>query len=283
MAQKPLAGRERLHQRLAGEYELPERHRALERKLDLIARTASTLLTLQYNRRSLRVEWYIVALIVVEILLTLGERLCGRLRPVSQRSGSGYTTAPSHVESANRKGAPLMRKGTIIALGAALCLLLVAGTAPAQDPLKLAYVDMQKALNESRAGKKALGELQKLAEERKSGLQKQKEALEKKKEELDKQALMLNEDARKSRESEIRTLERDLSRTMSDLKEEFGRRESEFTDAIRKDLIKVVEKIGKEGGYTLVLEKNFSAILYAPPTIDLTETLIKRYDAEGAK
>ena len=73
MAQKPLAGRERLHQRLAGEYELPERHRALERKLDLIARTANTLLTMQYNRRSLRVEWYIVALIVVEIVITIGE------------------------------------------------------------------------------------------------------------------------------------------------------------------------------------------------------------------
>ena len=176
-----------------------------------------------------------------------------------------------------------MRMNTALAAGAALCVLLAAGSAPAQEPVKLAYVDMQKALNDSKAGKKALGELQKLAEERKSGLQKQKEALEKKKEELDKQGLLLNEDARKSRESEIRTLERDLSRTMSDLKEEFGRRESEFTDVIRKDLIKVVEKLGKEGGYTLVLEKNFSAILYAPPTIDLTETLIKRYDAEGAK
>ncbi len=66
---------ERLHQRLAEEYELPERHRALERKLDLIARTAGTLLTLQYNRRTLRVEWYIVALILVEIFITVGELL----------------------------------------------------------------------------------------------------------------------------------------------------------------------------------------------------------------
>lgn len=65
---------ERLHQRVAEEYELRERHRALEHKLELIARTATTLLSLQYNRRSLRVEWYIVALIVLEILLTLGER-----------------------------------------------------------------------------------------------------------------------------------------------------------------------------------------------------------------
>ena len=89
-----------------------------------------------------------------------------------------------------------------IAAAAALCILLAAGAAPAQEPVKLAFVDMQKALNESKSGKKALGELQKLMEERKSGLQKQKEALEKKKDELDKQGLLLNEDTRKSRESE---------------------------------------------------------------------------------
>jgi outer membrane protein len=170
-----------------------------------------------------------------------------------------------------------------IAAGAALCLLLAAGSAHAQETVKLAYVDMQKALNESKSGKKALGELQKLMEERKSGLQKQKEALEKRKDELDKQGLLLNEETRKTRENEIRSLERDYSRTLSDLKEEFGRRESEFTDGIRKDLLKVIEKIGKEGAYTLVLEKQYSAILYAPATIDLTEMLIKRYDAEGAK
>jgi len=176
-----------------------------------------------------------------------------------------------------------MRITTAIAAGAALCVLLTAGAVSAQEPIKLGYVDMQKALNESKAGKKALGELQKLMEERKSGLQKQKEALEKRKDELDKQGLLLNEETRKTRENEIRTLERDYSRTLSDLKEEFGRRESEFTDGIRKDLLKVIENIGKEGGYTLLLEKQYSAILYAPTTIDLTETLIKRYDAEGAR
>ena len=170
-----------------------------------------------------------------------------------------------------------------IASAAAICVLLTAVAAPAQETVKLAFVDMQKALNDSKSGKIALGELQKLMEERKNSLQKQKEALEKKKDELDKQSLLLNEDTRKSRESEIRTLERDYTRTLSDLKEEFGRRESEYTDGIRKDLLKVIEKIGKEGGFTLVLEKQYSAILYAPATIDLTETLIKRYDAEGAK
>ena len=59
--------------RLEDEYELRERHVALERKLDLISRTAETLLDLMQHKRSLRVEWYIVILIVIEILLTLYE------------------------------------------------------------------------------------------------------------------------------------------------------------------------------------------------------------------
>ena len=62
---------ERLYVRLEDEYELRERHVALERKLDLISRTAETLLELMQHKRSLRVEWYIVILIIVEILLSL--------------------------------------------------------------------------------------------------------------------------------------------------------------------------------------------------------------------
>ena len=62
-----------LYTRLMDEYELEERHSALERKLDLISRTASTALELLNNRSSLRVEWYIVILIVIEIAISLYE------------------------------------------------------------------------------------------------------------------------------------------------------------------------------------------------------------------
>ncbi len=62
---------ERLYAYLEDEFEIRERHRALERKLDLIARTAQTMLNLVQTKRSLRVEWYIVILIVVEILLSV--------------------------------------------------------------------------------------------------------------------------------------------------------------------------------------------------------------------
>lgn len=60
---------ERLYLRLEAEYELRERNAVLERKLAVIARTAETTINLLHNRRSLRVEWYIVILIVIEIVL----------------------------------------------------------------------------------------------------------------------------------------------------------------------------------------------------------------------
>lgn len=64
---------ERLFLNLEAEYEIRERQLALERKLTLINDTAGTLLDLLQSKRSLRVEWYIVVLIVVEIGLTLYE------------------------------------------------------------------------------------------------------------------------------------------------------------------------------------------------------------------
>jgi required for meiotic nuclear division protein 1 len=62
---------ERLYMRLADEYELRDRDRALDRKLDIVSRTVETLLGLVQTRSSLRVEWYIVLLIVAELVLSL--------------------------------------------------------------------------------------------------------------------------------------------------------------------------------------------------------------------
>lgn len=62
---------ERLYMRLEDEYEIRERYLALDRKLGLISSTAETVLGLMQHNTTLRVEWYVVILIVVEILLSL--------------------------------------------------------------------------------------------------------------------------------------------------------------------------------------------------------------------
>ncbi|HVN25029.1 MAG TPA: RMD1 family protein, partial [Syntrophorhabdales bacterium] len=62
---------DRLYERLAAEYELHDRDLALSRKLELVSRTAETYLDLLNSRQNIRLEWYIVVLILVEIGLAL--------------------------------------------------------------------------------------------------------------------------------------------------------------------------------------------------------------------
>ena len=62
---------ERFWARLVDEYDLPQRGRAIARKLDVIRGTADTITDLMATRTSHRLEWYIIALIAFEIALGL--------------------------------------------------------------------------------------------------------------------------------------------------------------------------------------------------------------------
>jgi uncharacterized Rmd1/YagE family protein len=64
---------ERLHARLADDYEIVERSRALGRKLTLINESVTSLLQVVDTRRAMRLEWAIILLIAFEILLSLYE------------------------------------------------------------------------------------------------------------------------------------------------------------------------------------------------------------------
>ena len=64
---------EGLNALLEDEFEIHERLAALDRKLGLVARTERTFADLVSTRHALRVEWYIVALIALEIGLTVYE------------------------------------------------------------------------------------------------------------------------------------------------------------------------------------------------------------------
>jgi len=61
---------ERTYARLEDEYELLERSRAIDRKLTLVGETVRIVLELVQDQRGVRLEWYIIGLIVIEVLLS---------------------------------------------------------------------------------------------------------------------------------------------------------------------------------------------------------------------
>jgi uncharacterized Rmd1/YagE family protein len=65
---------ERLWVKLADEYDLAPRARAIGQKLEVIRETADTMGDLLSTRTSHRLEWYIIALIAAEIMLSVYDR-----------------------------------------------------------------------------------------------------------------------------------------------------------------------------------------------------------------
>ena len=62
---------EALYNTLLEEFEVTERQAIVDKKLELISRTAQTYLDISMHKHGLRLEWYIIILITVEITLQL--------------------------------------------------------------------------------------------------------------------------------------------------------------------------------------------------------------------
>lgn len=151
------------------------------------------------------------------------------------------------------------------------------------EPFKMAYVDMQKALNFCEAGKEAKKQMTVEVEKVQKILVAKQKELEKLKEELEKRGMVMSESVRREKEREYQTKLRDLQRLQTDYQDELRRKDQELTEKILRDLEAVIKKIGEEGKYTIILEKNQPTILYISSALDLTEEVIKRFDQQKQK
>ena len=82
---------------------------------------------------------------------------------------------------------------------AVLALALASVAAPTwADGIKIGYVDLQRALNESDSGKKAREEFKVQVDKAQSGLKKQKDDLDNLREQLEKKQLVMKEEERRN-------------------------------------------------------------------------------------
>lgn len=152
--------------------------------------------------------------------------------------------------------------------------------APAFAEVKVAYVDLQKALNMSQAGASAKEEISAQVKEYEAEFKNKQDQLMQMKNELEKQGALLSEAARSEKEREYQQQLKDLQRFQKDVQEELQQKDSAHTKRILNELYEILQQLGEEGGYTLILEKNEGAVIYADASIDLTDALIEAYDAQ---
>ena len=169
-----------------------------------------------------------------------------------------------------------MRK---ICLGSVIFLMLF-GVEPVlgASDYKLAYVDLQKALNLCKAGQDAKEKFAKEVEEAEGKLALRQEELKKLKEILEKQSAMLTEETLKEKEKDYQAKLRDFKRLYEDSQNELKQQDNEAVKAILEELVIITQEYGKKKGFTFIFEKSESALLYADESKDVTGEILKIYD-----
>ncbi len=171
------------------------------------------------------------------------------------------------------------RRAARVLAAAGAAWLALAGAAQAQ--MRIAVVDLQRALNECEAGRKAKDSVRGKFEKAQNDLRKEREDLDKSRDEFEKKALGLKEDERRNRERELENRALDFKRKYEDLQRDLKRTDAELTSGIVEQLYGIVNDYGRQQGYTLVLEAS-SGLLYADKALDITDAIVKIHNG-GAK
>lgn len=160
----------------------------------------------------------------------------------------------------------------------AVFMLVYLTPAQAAPQLKFAVVDLQKALASSNAGKKAQKQYEAEVKAAQAGLDDKKNELASMKKSLEKQRSSLNEKALAEKEEEIVSTERDLQRSFQDAKEKLQRKNGVLVNDLVRDMRAVVAEVGKDEGYTVVLEKNSPGVLYTEEELDITDNVVEKFN-----
>src|SRR5450432_1258703 len=147
------------------------------------------------------------------------------------------------------------------------------------EEVKLGYVDLQRALNETEDGRKAKANLKKVFDAKQKELDEQQEALKKDIEDLNKKRTLLPADKVREKESELQDRMQKVQQTYMRHQQDLSAKEQEATAKIFERMSKIITKIAVAENFTMVLDRQQSAVLFAKPHLDLTNDLIRRYNA----
>ena len=153
----------------------------------------------------------------------------------------------------------------------------------AEPPVRLGFVDLQAVITQSKEGQSAMNTVKTEAAEKQKEISTKEAEIKQMDADLQKQASALSEAAKKDREEEIRRKLRDLKRVTEDFNRDLAKREGEMVNDLLKDLTAVIRDYGKEKGYTLIVEKGQSGVIYGNDTADLTKEILERYNTRRSK
>lgn len=167
-----------------------------------------------------------------------------------------------------------MKKFFVSMAVAALAIPALAQTTPA----RVAVIDVNKVLTQSSAGKAAYDKLKKLQEERIEKAKAMDEELRKLDADINSKKLSLSEDKLSDMQKQLADKRISMQRFAQDADRDIGEARDRELQALEAKIKPVIDALGKEMGLAAIFNKFESGLVYASDAIDVTDTVIKRFN-----
>jgi outer membrane protein len=139
--------------------------------------------------------------------------------------------------------------------------------------MKVAVVDVQRAVMQTEDGLRAQATLKKLFDNRQQELNKRQTDLQKQKEDIDHQAKVLSQGALQKKVDDWQKEMVELQQTFVEYNKELEKKQKELTDPIFERVIGAIKRIAGTEAYDLIVDR--ATVAFARSDLDLTDRIIQ--------
>ena len=155
------------------------------------------------------------------------------------------------------------------------------GSAHAADVAKIGILNMQRILSASDPGKTAQAEIKEQGDKMLQDLKENGTEIDALGKQFERESMVMSKEKREEKEREYRIRINDFKSLEKRYNAQSQELQKRLLNKIVKDVQALVEEIGKNEGYLLIIRSE--SVMYSPGTIDITDKLIKQLNANYAK
>ena len=160
-------------------------------------------------------------------------------------------------------------------------LLALAGTMAAQaQSQKIAVIQLQVAIAQTKDGQKAAAELEAKASPKKKELDQKQADINALKDQLQKGQNTLSDATKNEIYNNIQQKTKSLQRDYDDAQADMDQEQQRLLQQLGQKILAVIERYARDKGYTMVVDVSNpqTPVMYASPSIDITKEIIELYD-----
>jgi len=172
-----------------------------------------------------------------------------------------------------------MRRTYKQAVGLLILTLGVLASLSYAQQVKIGVVNSQDVLERSSEGKKVLARLQDLDKQNQARIAKLDNEITTLQTQLNTQRLTLTQEALQAKAADLEKKQTQRKRDAEDAYSNMQETSNRLLARIQDELIPIVTQLGKEKGLDIIFDLIKSGAVYFNPAIEITEDVIKRYDA----